>query len=115
KHKLDTLSRGMYWVGVVKSAEAGTPALYSLGHDQDEIVGRTASLDGQVLPALRKALANIVGEVKIRIRGDRALPHETVRAVTEKRGELERALNEERGGARRITFTVTAEVSEPKR
>jgi biopolymer transport protein ExbD len=113
-HRLDTLSKGMYWVGLVKGTEAQPAVIYSLGHDQEVLVTATPQWDEQIIPKLKKELEKVVGEVRFRIRADRALPFDAVREVTRKLSELEVSLNATRDPSRRLTFSLHSEVSEPK-
>jgi biopolymer transport protein ExbD len=115
-HKLDTLSKGMYSLGLVKGQPGEPPVLYSLGHEKEILVTATPEWNTLIVPRIKKELENVVGEVRWNVRADRALPFETVRDIPRKLGELEESINETRPEpARRLRFTIHTEVQERKR
>ncbi len=113
KHQLQTLDKGMFWVGIDRDKQGET--VYSLGKDEREVQPPGKDF-ASVRDALTKELTKFGGEVPVRIRADKGLPHETVRDVMERLGQLERSLNAERAKAdtTRVKFTLSGEVSEPQ-
>jgi biopolymer transport protein ExbD len=113
KHQLLQIEQGMYWVGIDKDKQG--ELRYSLGKDDREIHKPGKGLE-PVLDRLRDQLKDIGGEVRVRIRADKKLPHETVREVMERLGGLERSINAERAksNSTRLKFALSGEVSEPQ-
>jgi biopolymer transport protein ExbD len=114
KYQLATIEMGSYWVGVERDKQ-GQPR-YSLGKDEREIQPPGADLE-PVRAALRKELAAVAGEVKVRVRADKEMPGERVQIVMERLDQLERAINQERAGeaaGARLKFRLEADVSEPQ-
>ena len=118
QHQLAAITQGSFWVGVdsknrggIKGEEGAT--WYSFGKDIKETVAPTQDLS-EVSGALAKELEKAeAGEVKIRIRGDRNLPIETIKSVVVQLQDLENRLNRGRGSGK-LTFIILGEVSEPK-
>ena len=118
QHQLAAITQGSFWVGVdsknrggIKGEEGAT--WYSFGKDIKETVAPTQDLS-EVSGALAKELEKAeAGEVKIRIRGDRNLPIETIKGVVVQLQDLENRLNRGRGSGK-LTFIILGEVSEPK-
>jgi biopolymer transport protein ExbD len=122
RHQLATIAKGSYWVGIDTRSRAGTTEKdeqgrplpwYSLGREQTELVAPTRELP-EVTGALGKELQPLQGEVKVRLRGDRTLPIETIKGVTLALQDLEGNLNRGRDAGNRLTFSILGEVSEPQ-
>jgi len=117
QHQLAAITQGSYWVGVDSKNRAGIKGeegstWYSFGKDVKEQVAPTqdfAQVTGALVKELEKADG---GEVKIRLRGERSLPIETIKGVVVQLQDLEGRLN--RGRTGRLTFVILGEVSEPK-
>jgi biopolymer transport protein ExbD len=118
QHQLAAITQGSYWVGVDSKNRAGIKGedgatWYSCGKDIKEQVPPTqdfSEVSGALVKELEKAEA---GEVKIRLRGDRNLPIETIKNVVIQLQDLESRLNRGRGSSK-LTFVILGEVSEPK-
>jgi biopolymer transport protein ExbD len=111
RHQLRTIDQGMFWIGIDRDRQ-GEPR-YSLGRDEREL--RQPGKDVEpVLEGLRAELKEIGGEVRVRIRGDKTLPYDTVRDVLERLGRLERSINVERArsDSTPLKLSVSGEVSE---
>jgi biopolymer transport protein ExbD len=114
KYQVATIESGTFWVGIDRDKKG--EARYSLGQDEREIQPGGADLE-PVRVALRKELAKVAGEVKVRIRADKTLPSAQVQVVMERLGQTERAINKEREsepGSARLKFRLEADVSEPQ-
>ncbi len=118
KHQLQTISGDMYWVGIEIKVDAKTKAketLFSLGKDsQKEYLVAPTGDDVAITDFLAKELQEAEGEVKIRLRADKSLPIETIKAATLGLQELEANLNRARAADKgRLQIIVLGEVSEP--
>jgi biopolymer transport protein ExbD len=122
KHQLAAISNDMWWVGIEPRSRAGAierdpqneplPWL-SLGHDTEELLAPTTDRS-QWLAAAAEKLIDQQGEVRVRLRGDRAVPIEIIKGVALDLQDLEVRLNRGRGPANRLTIAIVGEVSEPQ-
>jgi hypothetical protein len=122
KHQLAAIAQDMWWIGIEPKSRAGAvergsegeilPWL-SVGLDSQELLAPTTDR-GQALTLLAEKLGAAQGEIIIRVRGDRALPVETIQGVTLDLQGLEARLNRGRAPGARLTITVVGEVSEPQ-
>src|SRR5262249_41991140 len=88
--------------------------LFSLGKDKEKkqyLVEPTSEGD-KIVEHLGKDLQDVQGEVKIRLRADRGIPIETIKAVTLDLQEFEARLNRGRDAKARLQITILGEVSE---
>jgi biopolymer transport protein ExbD len=122
KHQLATITSEMLWIGVEPSSRAGAIERgpdgqplpwYSLGRDVEELQAPTTDARA-VLDGLFGQLANVRGEVKVRIRADRDLPIETIKGVTLELQGIEARINRDREPGNRVTLAIVGEVSEPQ-
>jgi len=114
EHQLLKLSEGMYWVGVdAQDQDKKTAPLYSLGTDKEKLLKPTADVS-QLKGGIQGELVKLRGEVKMRIRADRDLPYQVIRAVILELQGIERDVNRAREPSQRVKLDLFAEVSEPK-
>lgn len=121
RHQLGSVSKDAYWVGIEPKSRSGTeikgadgkplPWL-SLGMDKKEIVAPTVDPES-MLDALEKAVGEVSGEVRIRLRADQGLPIEIIREVTMHLQGREQEINRGRPADRRVVFAISGEVSDP--
>jgi biopolymer transport protein ExbD len=113
KHQLATIGEGMFWVGLDKDKQG--EVRFSFGKDDRDIRSPARDFDG-VRVAFKKELSGFGGEVKVRIRADKELPHELVKDTMRELRGLESAINAERVREQksRVNFTISGEVSEPQ-
>ena len=63
---------------------------------------------------MEKALGAESGEINVRLRADRGLPIETIKAITLGLHGLEERLNRQRDQKAKLRLAITGEVSEPQ-
>lgn len=121
KHQLAAISSGMWWVGIEPKSRAGavehgpdkTPLPWvSFGRDTEELLAPTTQVSELLAQAAEK-WGSAQGEVRVRIRADRSLPIETIKAVTLDLQGLEVRLNRGRAANERLSIVILGEVSEP--
>jgi len=118
KHQLATISADMYWIGIETEVDSPTKesvTKFSLGKDKEKkqyLVAPTMEGD-KIIAALIEEFQSAEGEIKIRLRAEKSLPIETIKAVTLDLQELEARLNRGREGKGRLQLTILGEVSEP--
>jgi biopolymer transport protein ExbD len=112
EHQLASIREGSYWVGIDKDKK-GQP-LYSLGKDNRQVEEPGPDLS-RVKAALLKELADVKGEARINLRGDRTLPYEVIKGVQYELQQLEDSINKGRAATKmeRLKLHVAGEVSEP--
>jgi len=124
KHQLGALSKDMFFVGIdlkgpkgeVEKGPDGKPLpWYSIGKEARQTLKPTKDLTA-IRQALKDAVEKeeLVGEVRVRLRGHREATVETINMVTLEIQGLEAEMNRGREPARKITFSVLGEVSEPQ-
>jgi biopolymer transport protein ExbD len=122
RHQLAAITQETYWLGIEMQSrgnkrEQGEDGRdlpwYSLGIDHQDIVAPTTDRDA-VLTALTKKVQPAIGEIKLRLRAERSMSFDVVRDVTLELQGLEGKLNREREPARRLSFYIQGEVSEPQ-
>jgi biopolymer transport protein ExbD len=124
KHQLAAISKDMFFVGidlkgpkgeVEKGADGKPLPWYSFGKETKQTMKPAQDL-GAVRQALKEAVdkEDLIGEVRVRLRGHREATVETINAVTLEIQGLELQMNRERPAERKISFTVLGEVSEPQ-
>ena len=112
KHQTGTISSDMYWLGI--ELQDGT-TLFSLGKDSEKEKPLVAPTEkgSAIIDELVKELQDAEGEVRIRLRADKRLPIETIKAVTMDLQDLETRFNKSRdAGPKRVQLIVLGEVSE---
>jgi biopolymer transport protein ExbD len=134
RHQLAKLDEGMFWIGMDRKGPDGTVEKgpdgqplpwYSLGKGEDHLelrpeqatkAERYVTQDlAHVTAKLARQVGDEQGKVPIRLRADRTLMWEAVRATTLGLQQLEERINRERGASRgRVTFEILGEVSEPQ-
>ena len=98
--------------GGKKIADGQIAPWYSLGHDKEELVQPTDQLD-DFRVALIRHFAGTTGDVKIRLRGDRSLPIETITGLISELRQLQARLNRDRpAGTAPVKLDLLGEVSE---
>lgn len=121
-HQLSLIARDSLWIGleprsrsglVEKGPEGKALPWYSLGVDQRELLAPTTDKQS-LLTTLAGNLGRQSGQVQIRLRADKSLAIETIRAVTLELQGLEATLNKDRPAGEKLQFHITGEVSEPK-
>lgn len=119
RYQLLALSKDMYWVGInsrgpndqiEKGPDRQLAPWYSLGKDTTRILEPQLALD-RVIATLERELAEVRGEVRVRLRADQVLPIEVVRHATVELQKIEGRINARRGSGT-ITLSVFGEVSE---
>lgn len=123
KRQLATVSAEQYWVGIdihdpagqIEKDGNGRPVpWFSAGLDRETFAQPTRDFS-EVLSGLGQALKQAEGEVQVRLRADKSLPIETVRAVQVRLQELEAGIRRTRGaGGPPLSLIVLGEVSEPE-
>jgi biopolymer transport protein ExbD len=114
KYPEGVLAADQYWIGVDSKGpkKSGGGPWYSLGHDKQEIAPPTDNF-ADLLGTVTTKFATLSGEVRIRVRADRALPIETVTGLIQELRELQFRLNQGRpAGMGPISFVLLGEVSE---
>jgi hypothetical protein len=115
KFPTGVLAADQYWVGVDTKAPPGKKGdvvpWYSLGHDKSELSTPTDQF-GDFQSTLMQHFAKVGGDVKIRVRADRALPIETVTGLITELRKTQQRLNRDRQGLAPLKFELLGEVSE---
>jgi biopolymer transport protein ExbD len=111
RHQLATIAGDMYWIGIETKDNA---TLFSLGKDSErkEPLVKPTEEGEEIVAKLAEDLQREKGEVKIRLRADKSLPIETIKAVTLDLQDLEARLNRGRDANTRLQIIVLGEVSE---
>jgi biopolymer transport protein ExbD len=123
KNQLEVISEDMYWVGIdgkgpegqVERGGDGWPVpWYSLGLGDNHLVKPTTDA-AAVTAELGRQLAAADGDVRVRLRADKGLMVEVVRAMIERLQREEARLNGTRGASPgRLKLFFLGEVSEPQ-
>ena len=115
KYPTGVLAADQFWIGIdskTPEGKKGGGPWFSLGHDKDELAAPTAMFD-DFRGILMRQFGESNGEIKVRIRADRALPIETVTGMIRELRELQARINRERPpGPAQIRIEVLGEVSE---
>jgi len=120
KHQLATIGNDAFWIGIDRKIDSETKEKYpefSLGKDSDRkgyLVRPTAN-GKEIVDRLTNELKSFQGEVKIRLRAEKTMPIETIKAITIDLQDIEAKVNQDRDAKKRVQIVVVGEVSEPMR